>query len=57
MKTIWTIGCIITFLPICILEVLNIPIAGVRYLFGNKTIFQRTPLKAWNSIWNSRNEL
>ena len=57
MKTIWTIGCIITFLPICILEALNIPIAGVRYLFGNKTIFQRTPLKAWNSIWNSRNEL
>lgn len=57
MKTIWTIGCIITFLPICILEVLNIPIAGVRYLFGNKTIFQKTPLKAWKSIWNSRNEL
>lgn len=54
MRIIWTIVCILTFLPMCILEILNIPIAGIRYIFGDKRIFQRTPLRAWKDIWKSR---
>lgn len=57
MKTVWYIGLVVTFIPIILLEIFNVPIAAVRYCFGNKTIFQRTPMHVWKDLWLSAKEM
>lgn len=57
MKTVWYIGLVVTFIPIILLEIFNVPIAAVRYCFGNKDIFQRTPMHVWKDLWLSAKEM
>lgn len=57
MKTVWYVGLVVTFVPIILLEIFNVPIAAVRYCFGDKRIFQRTPMHVWKDLWQSAKEM